>query len=136
MVEIAAHRHCLRSHDDEDCPRRAFPGAWLRGYWATTVGDLDRGIYDQGCPQAQGLRSAAAGSHGPTPSEYIRAHVVVTTSVFSAEPLTCAVNALGAARVMFSVDYPFESTEQATDFIESVPLDEPTRRRVCFENTK
>jgi 2,3-dihydroxybenzoate decarboxylase len=39
------------------------------------------------------------------PSEYIRAHVVVTTSgMFSAEPLTCAVNALGADRVMFSVD--------------------------------
>ena len=42
------------------------------------------------------------------PSEYIRAHMVVTTSgMFAAEPLTCALNALGADRVMFSVDYPY-----------------------------
>ena len=71
------------------------------------------------------------------PSEYIRAHVVVTTSgMFSAEPLACAVNALGADRVMFSVDYPYESSEQAAQFIESVPLDEATRRRLCFENAE
>ena len=56
--------------------------------------------------------------------------------MFSAEPLTCAVNALGADRVMFSVDYPYESSEQAAQFIESVPVDEPTRRRLCFENAE
>jgi 2,3-dihydroxybenzoate decarboxylase len=71
------------------------------------------------------------------PSDYIRAHVVVTTSgMFSAEPLACAINALGADRVMFSVDYPYESSEHAAQFIENVLVDEPTRRRLCFENAE
>lgn len=71
------------------------------------------------------------------PSEYIRAHVVVTTSgMFSPEPLMCAVAALGATRVMFSVDYPYESSEQASQFIESAPVDEETRRRLCFQNAE
>jgi 2,3-dihydroxybenzoate decarboxylase len=65
------------------------------------------------------------------PSEYIRAHIVVTTSgMFSPEPLMCAVTALGAASVMFSVDYPYESSEQAAQLIESAPVDDGTRRRL------
>ena len=44
----------------------------------------------------------------------------------SAEPLTCAMSALGRDRVMFAADYPFESSEEAAHFIDSVPL---TRRR-------
>jgi 2,3-dihydroxybenzoate decarboxylase len=56
--------------------------------------------------------------------------------MFSAEPLACAVGALGPDRVMFSVDYPYESSEQAAQFIESVPVDEATRRRLCFENAE
>lgn len=83
-------------------------------------------------------RAAIYGIRLPkAPSDYIRTHFVVTTSgMFSAEPLTCAVNALGADRVMFSVDYPYESSEQAAQFIERVPVDEPTRRRLCFENAE
>ena len=70
------------------------------------------------------------------PSEYIRTHMVVTTSgMFSPEPLMCAVTALGATRVMFSVDYPYESSEQASQFIESAPVDDETRR-LCFQNAE
>jgi 2,3-dihydroxybenzoate decarboxylase len=69
------------------------------------------------------------------PSDYIRSHVVVTTSgMFSADPLLCAIGALGADRVLFSVDYPYESTEQASAFIERAPVDDETRCLVCCEN--
>lgn len=69
------------------------------------------------------------------PSEYIREHIVVTTSgMFSAEPLLCTINSLGADHVMFSVDYPYESSEDAAKFIDNAPLDDQTRADICFHN--
>jgi 2,3-dihydroxybenzoate decarboxylase len=67
------------------------------------------------------------------PSQYIKENIVVTTSgMCSAEPLTCAMSALGSNRVMFAADYPFESSEEAAHFIASVPLDEKVRNDICF----
>ena len=69
------------------------------------------------------------------PSEYLREQVFVTMSgMFSSEPLLCAIGALGAGHVMFSVDYPYESSEEAASFIEHVPLDAAVRASVCFYN--
>jgi 2,3-dihydroxybenzoate decarboxylase len=67
------------------------------------------------------------------PSQYIRENFMVTTSgMCSAEPLACALSALGASRVMFAADYPFESTEEAAHFIDGVALDEKLRNDICF----
>ena len=69
------------------------------------------------------------------PSEYLRDHIFVTTSgMFSAEPLLCSTRALGTDRVMFSVDYPYESADEAARFIESAPIDEEDRGKICFDN--
>ncbi|MDE1008601.1 MAG: amidohydrolase family protein, partial [Paraburkholderia fungorum] len=38
--------------------------------------------------------------------------------------------------VMFSVDYPYESTAIAADFIEQAPLDEKVRNLVCHGNAE
>ena len=66
-------------------------------------------------------------------SQYIKENIVVTTSgMCSAEPLTCAMSALGRDRVMFAADYPFESADEAAHFIDTVPLDEKTRNDICF----
>jgi 2,3-dihydroxybenzoate decarboxylase len=71
------------------------------------------------------------------PSEYIRQNVRVTTSgMFSADPLLCCISALGAGKVMFSVDYPFESSDEAGQFIETAPLDDGTRMDICFRNAE
>ena len=50
----------------------------------------------------------------------------------SAEPLACAISALGRQRVMFAADYPFESVEEAAHFIDGVSLDERVRNDICF----
>lgn len=69
------------------------------------------------------------------PSQYIRENIVVTLSgMFSAEPLNCTIAALGADRVMFSADYPFESVDEAAEFMDTVPLDEKTRADVAYDN--
>jgi 2,3-dihydroxybenzoate decarboxylase len=71
------------------------------------------------------------------PSDYIRENIVVTTSgMFSAEPLNCCISGLGADRVMFSADYPFEAIEEAAHFMDTVPLDERVRADIAFNNAK
>jgi 2,3-dihydroxybenzoate decarboxylase len=69
------------------------------------------------------------------PSQYIRENIVVTLSgMFSAEPLNCAIAALGADRVMFSADYPFESVDEAAEFMDTVSLDEKLREDIAYNN--
>ncbi len=69
------------------------------------------------------------------PSDYIRDNILVTTSgMCSAEPLACALGALGHERVLFAADYPFESTEEASEFIEHAALPENVRADICFNN--
>ena len=71
------------------------------------------------------------------PSEIIKRHIAVTTTgVCSHEALQCALSALGEDSVMFSVDYPYESCEVAADFIETAPVSEPTRAKVCHGNAE
>ena len=69
------------------------------------------------------------------PSEYIRENVIVTTSgMCSAEPLACTISALGADRVMFAADYPFEQADEAGHFIDTVPLADKVRADICVNN--
>jgi 2,3-dihydroxybenzoate decarboxylase len=69
------------------------------------------------------------------PSEYIRDNIVVTVSgVYAAEPLRCALDALGRTKVMFAADYPFENAEEAGRFMDTVALDEPERADVAYNN--
>ena len=69
------------------------------------------------------------------PSDYIKNNIWVTLSgMFSAEPLNCAVAALGHSRVMFSADYPFEDPIEAGHFMDSVPLPEPVRQDIAWNN--
>ncbi len=69
------------------------------------------------------------------PSDYIRDNVVVTISgMFSAEPLNCAIKALGHERVMFSTDHPFENSIEAGEFMDSVALDPAIRDAISYNN--
>jgi 2,3-dihydroxybenzoate decarboxylase len=71
------------------------------------------------------------------PSQYIRENIAVTTSgMCSAEPLSCTISALGADRVMFAADYPFEQAEEAGHFIDTVPLSDEVRADICVNNAK
>jgi len=71
------------------------------------------------------------------PSEYFGRNILITTSgVCSAPALVGAIGEMGAQAVMFSVDYPYESTAIAADFIEAAPLDDATRELVCHGNAE
>ncbi|MFC7891999.1 amidohydrolase family protein [Streptomyces sp. NPDC057381] len=44
--------------------------------------------------------------------------------------------ALGADRIMFSTDHPLESNQEAVRFIETAPIGEADRAKICHLNAQ
>src|SRR6201999_1292155 len=62
------------------------------------------------------------------PSEYFRSNLIVTTTgVCQDSALLCALAELGDDRVLFSVDYPYEETREASDWIDRAPISDEQR---------
>lgn len=71
------------------------------------------------------------------PSHYLRRNLYITTSgAASPAPLMCSLLALGADHILFATDYPFESIDVACKFIETAPLSELDREKICFRNAE
>lgn len=71
------------------------------------------------------------------PSHYIKENIMITTSGnCSSEALICALLALGADHILFSVDYPFVSTQDAVQFIETAPISDIDREKICHLNAE
>jgi predicted TIM-barrel fold metal-dependent hydrolase len=43
---------------------------------------------------------------------------------------------MGADRIMFATDYPYESMKQHVEFIDSVPITESDRAKICYQNAE
>ena len=72
-----------------------------------------------------------------TPTAYFRENVWITTSGnFSVPALKCAIDVLGAERILFAVDYPFEECYEASEFIENADIPERMKQMICFDNSK
>ena len=71
------------------------------------------------------------------PSEYLRHNVFITTSgVCAPAPLQCAIAELGADRILFAVDYPFEAMSEAKRFLDTAPITEEDRARISYLNAE
>lgn len=71
------------------------------------------------------------------PSAIIRRSIKVTTSgVCDPGALAATIQALGEDNVMFSVDYPYEDPDIAAGFIDTAPLSEEVRAKVCHGNAE
>jgi 2,3-dihydroxybenzoate decarboxylase len=76
-------------------------------------------------------------SRDELPSVIIRRNIAITTSgVCDPNALVGAIGALGEDNVMFSVDYPYEDSKTAGAFIESAPISETARAKVCHGNAE
>lgn len=72
-----------------------------------------------------------------SPSQYIRENFYVTTSgMCSNGPFLCAIQELSEERVMFSVDYPYESSKIAAQFIEQAPINKKSLEKICYKNAQ
>ena len=71
------------------------------------------------------------------PSYYLRNNVYATTSgVMSHAALLGAVHAVGVDRVLFSIDYPFESSAEAVAFLRSAPYAPADLARIAHGNAE
>lgn len=72
-----------------------------------------------------------------TVTEYLRRNVWITTSgVFDTAGLRHAVEVMGAERVLYSVDYPYESTLEARDWFNSLDLPAEQRDMIAQGNAR
>ncbi|WP_280426658.1 amidohydrolase family protein [Nocardia carnea] len=71
------------------------------------------------------------------PSEYLRRNFMITTSgVCSHSALIAAAAAIGADRIMFAIDYPYEETRTAAEFLDTLPLPAPELEQICHRNAE
>ena len=65
------------------------------------------------------------------PSEYFLDNFVITTSgVMSAPALRLSLEVLGADRIMFAADYPYESVEEGVKFLDTVAISDEDREKI------
>lgn len=71
------------------------------------------------------------------PSEYFKENFYVTTSGMNWNPtLEFCLSVLGADRIMFAIDYPYQRPAGAVSFMDSAPISEADRRKIYFENAE
>ena len=71
------------------------------------------------------------------PGAYFATNFHVTTSgMMTDPPLEFVLRTLGEDRVMFAIDYPFEQSAEAVDFIRSAPLSDAARRKITHANAE
>ncbi|MGC7101351.1 amidohydrolase family protein [Amycolatopsis lurida] len=69
------------------------------------------------------------------PSHYLRHNLYATTSgVFSHAALLGAIHAIGADRLLFAIDYPYESTAEAVEFLRTAPFRRTDLERIAHLN--
>jgi len=71
------------------------------------------------------------------PSEYFLDNFVITTSgVMSAPALKLSLDVLGADRILFAADYPYESVAEGVDFMDGVDITESQRAKIYHGNAE
>ncbi len=85
-------------------------------------------------------RGLAPGAERPLsllPSEYFARNFYLTTSgMMSNPPLEFCLEMCGADRIMFAIDYPYEQTKEACDFIRAAPLSPDVMAKITHSNAE
>jgi 5-carboxyvanillate decarboxylase len=72
-----------------------------------------------------------------TPSEYVKNNFIFTTSGMNHHPaLTYCHSVVGPDRLMFAVDYPYQETTEAVQFMKTAPLAAPDIERIAYLNAE
>ena len=70
-------------------------------------------------------------------SEYFHEHFYITTSgCFSLPPLLCALQVIGADRILFSVDYPYNSNAEGRAFLDALPVGAEDKAKISHGNAQ
>ena len=84
------------------------------------------------------LRHQAPGTHGPhehPPTHYLRNNFYFSTSgILRSEALQGAILEIGADRILYAVDYPFESIHESATWFDNCPMEEADRLKIGRTN--
>lgn len=70
-------------------------------------------------------------------SEYFQRNIHITTAgVFTLPPLLCSLMVVGAPRILFSVDYPYSTTTDATAFLRAAEISAPDKELIAHGNAE
>jgi predicted TIM-barrel fold metal-dependent hydrolase len=68
-------------------------------------------------------------------ADYFFENFYLTTSgYFTVPPLLCALQVVGADRILFSVDYPFSPNAEGRDFLDSLPVSPEDMEKIAHRN--
>lgn len=71
------------------------------------------------------------------PSDYFKKNITITTSgVEDPLALRYCIDKIGADRIMWAIDYPFQPTKASVNFIESAPISETDRAKIAYGNAE
>jgi 5-carboxyvanillate decarboxylase len=80
------------------------------------------------------------GSHRPydlDPSEYLKRNFLVTTSGMNHDPpLELCLKVLGPANVMWAIDYPYQRSPDAVEFMDAAPVSDAVRAQLYAGNAE
>jgi uncharacterized protein len=69
--------------------------------------------------------------------DYFYEHFYVTTSgIFDYPPFVAAVHAVGTDRILFSVDYPYSSNQEAVAFLNRLPIRSSDKVKIAYVNSE
>lgn len=71
------------------------------------------------------------------PSEYMARNFAITTSgVEDPLALQYCIDKIGAERIMWAIDYPYQPTAPAVEFIETAPIPDDVREMIAHKNAE
>jgi 5-carboxyvanillate decarboxylase len=72
-----------------------------------------------------------------TPSEYFLRNFYITTSGMNWDPtLKFCIEVLGADRIMWAIDYPYQDHPDAVDFLDNAKIPEKDKQKIYHENAE
>jgi 5-carboxyvanillate decarboxylase len=72
-----------------------------------------------------------------SPSHYLKNNFYITTSGMNSLPaFNNAYAELGADRIMFSADYPYEKSDESAAFIEKIPVNDAGKNKILHGNAE
>jgi 5-carboxyvanillate decarboxylase len=72
-----------------------------------------------------------------TPSEYFRRNFMITTSGMNWHPaLRFCIETVGADNIMWAIDYPYQITEGAVEFMNTAPISEDDKHKIFHRNAE
>lgn len=106
-------------------------------YWLWRIDNRSQFLWEEGEYDDRFKNEAANIKLTKRPSQYFKENFYITTSGMFWPPALQFVNTvLGADRILFSVDYNAQSNIEAVEFIESTPISDSDKKKICHLNAE